>query len=114
MANCNKLAWPQAHLCVCLLVAAAIAGCTGATQSSSPSSASTSPSASGVTAKVSPSSATVRAGATLSFSAVITGSSNTAVTWQVNGVVGGSTATGTINASGLYTAPNIVPNPNSL
>ena len=112
MAKCNKLAWTQAHLCVCLLAATAIAGCTGATQSSSPSNANTPPSASGVTAKVTPSSATVRAGATQSLSAAITGSSNTAVTWQVNGVAGGNTATGTISASGLYTAPNSVPNPN--
>jgi hypothetical protein len=31
------------------------------------------------------------------------------VTWYVNGVRGGSAATGTISATGLYTAPNTVP-----
>ena len=114
MAQCNKLAWRHAHLYGCLLAASAIAGCTGATQSSSSSNSNTPPSTSGVTVKVSPSGATVRAGATQSLSAVITGSSNTAVAWQVNGVSGGNTATGTISASGLYAAPNIVPNPNTV
>jgi hypothetical protein len=114
MAQCNKLAWRHAHLYGCLLAASAIAGCTGATQSSSSSNSNTPPSTSGVTVKVSPSGATVRAGATQALSAVITGSSNTAVAWQVNGVSGGNTATGTISASGLYAAPNIVPNPNTV
>ena len=62
-----------------------------------------------MTVKVSPSSANVRAGATQSFSASVTGTSNTAVMWQVNGVTGGSAATGTINSSGVYTAPSAVP-----
>ncbi len=34
---------------------------------------------------------------------------NTAVTWQVNNTTGGSAAAGTISASGLYTAPSILP-----
>jgi len=33
------------------------------------------------------------------------------VTWQVNGVTGGDSTHGTINASGLYTAPAAVPSP---
>ncbi len=36
------------------------------------------------------------------------------VTWQVNGVTGGSTASGMISASGVYTAPIAVPSPNSV
>jgi hypothetical protein len=39
---------------------------------------------------------------------MVTGSSNTAVTWQVNGVAGGSTTTGTISASGVYSAPHYI------
>ena len=69
---------------------------------------------SGITVMVSPSSANVRAGATKSFSATISGTSNTGVTWQVNGVAGGSSALGTISASGSYTAPASLPNPNSV
>ena len=34
---------------------------------------------------------------------------NTAVTWQVNGVVGGASATGTISTGGLYTPPTAIP-----
>ncbi len=43
------------------------------------------------------------------FTATVTGSTNTAVNWSVNGTAGGSSATGTINTNGLYTAPAIVP-----
>jgi len=45
------------------------------------------------------------------FTATITGTSNTAVSWTVNGVAGGAAATGTISTSGVYTAPAILPNP---
>jgi hypothetical protein len=67
-----------------------------------------------VTVKVSPSSANVRAGATQSFSAAVSGTSNTAVTWQVNGVTDGGSATGTISATGTYTAPSAVPANNTV
>lgn len=43
------------------------------------------------------------------FSAAVTGTSNTTVTWQVNGVVGGSPATGTISSTGIYSAPHSAP-----
>jgi hypothetical protein len=43
------------------------------------------------------------------FSASVTGTSNTAVTWKVNGAAGGSAATGTITAGGLYYAPHSAP-----
>ena len=48
------------------------------------------------------------------FTASVTGSANTAVTWQVNGVTGGSAAAGTIDANGMYTAPGAVPTPASV
>jgi len=47
------------------------------------------------------------------FSATVSGTSNTAVTWQVNGVTGGSASAGTIDANGVYTAPAAVPSPNN-
>jgi hypothetical protein len=47
------------------------------------------------------------------FSAAVSGTSNTAVTWQVNGVTGGNASAGTIDANGLYTAPAVVPTPNN-
>ena len=55
---------------------------------------------------ISPTSASLAAGATQQFQATVTGSTNTAVTWQVNGTVGGSTQLGTISGTGLYTAPS--------
>jgi len=45
------------------------------------------------------------------FKDTVTGTTNTAVNWEVNGVVGGTASTGTISASGAYTAPAQVPNP---
>ena len=67
-----------------------------------------------ITVSVAPNPATVRAGATQSFAATVTGTSNSSVTWQVNGVTGGSAAAGTITSAGVYTAPASLPNPNSV
>ena len=67
-----------------------------------------------ITVSVSPNSVDVRVGGGQSFKASVTGTSNQAITWQVNGVVGGSTATGTIRSSGVYTAPTTLPSPNSV
>jgi uncharacterized protein (DUF1800 family) len=63
---------------------------------------------------VSPSSASVRAGSSQAFTAMVTGTTNTAVTWEVNSVAGGNSTTGTIDTSGNYSAPAVVPNPNSV
>jgi hypothetical protein len=54
---------------------------------------------------VSPSSINVAAEASQQFSAKVTGSSNTTVTWEVNGLTGGNATVGTITDTGLYTAP---------
>jgi uncharacterized protein (DUF1800 family) len=51
----------------------------------------------------------VRLGSTAQLSATVTNEANTSVTWQVNGVSGGSSALGTISASGLYTPPTAIP-----
>ncbi len=64
-----------------------------------------------VTVSISPSSATLAPATTRSFAATVTGSTNTAVTWSVNGVTGGNATVGTITSAGLYTAPVAVPNP---
>lgn len=60
----------------------------------------------GVSIAISPTTATVPANGTQQFQAMVTGSSNTAVQWQVNGVTGGNAASGTISTAGLYTAPS--------
>jgi uncharacterized protein (DUF1800 family) len=69
---------------------------------------------SAIAVAVVPPSATVRAGNTQSFTATVTGTTNTAVAWSVNGVAGGNATTGTISAAGLYTAPANLPTPNTI
>jgi len=58
--------------------------------------------------------AQTRINGTAQFTATVTGGTSTAVTWQVNGVTNGAAATGTISASGLYTAPSALPSPNTV
>ncbi|MBL9174580.1 MAG: DUF1800 family protein [Verrucomicrobiales bacterium] len=62
-----------------------------------------------VTVAVAPVSATVSIGTTKAFAATVNGTTNVAVTWSVNGVVGGSAATGVISSTGVYTAPSVLP-----
>lgn len=67
-----------------------------------------------VSITISPTAATVRVGRTRLFKATVLNTSNTAVTWKVNGVAGGNSTVGFVNSSGLYTAPNAVPSPASV
>jgi hypothetical protein len=60
---------------------------------------------------ISPSMGSVQTSAMLQFSDTVVNTTNTAVTWQVNGTAGGSSTVGTITSGGLYTAPAVVPNP---
>jgi hypothetical protein len=60
---------------------------------------------------ISPTTASVATGFTQQFTATVTGTTNTAVTWQVDGVTGGNSTVGTISTSGLYTAPASIPSP---
>ncbi|HVO57284.1 MAG TPA: DUF1800 family protein [Dongiaceae bacterium] len=57
---------------------------------------------------VTPSTVTLRGGDAQSFSAAVNGTAE-AVTWSVNGTPGGSAATGTISATGVFTAPEFPP-----
>jgi arylsulfate sulfotransferase len=53
-------------------------------------------------------------GQSVQLTATVTGSSNTSVTWSVNGVAGGNSSVGTINSTGMYTAPAVPPSPNTV
>jgi hypothetical protein len=64
--------------------------------------------ASNVTVSVSPGTMTLGTFLTQQFTATVTGSTNTAVVWEVNGLIGGAVTTGTISTSGLYSAPHYV------
>jgi hypothetical protein len=55
---------------------------------------------------ISPTTAQVVEGQTKQFSATVTGTTNTAVTWSVSGTGCSGSACGTISPSGLYTAPD--------
>jgi hypothetical protein len=68
---------------------------------------STSSSGGSVNVSVTPASASVGVNAQQQFTATVSGSSNTAVTWSVSG----GSADGMISTTGLYTAPSSVPNP---
>ena len=68
----------------------------------------------GFTLTVSPTNTTVRGTGSQQFTATTSDGSNPALTWSVNGVVGGSAATGTISAAGMYTAPEFPPTNNSI
>jgi hypothetical protein len=65
---------------------------------------------SGVALTLTPATATVVVQQSTAFQATVTGSTNTAVTWEVNGQMNGNSTVGMI-ASGLYTAPSTVPSP---
>src|SRR5947209_6923842 len=81
-----------------------LAGCAGST-SSPPAQ---------VSITILPASASVAVGQTQQFTASVSGTSNTGVTWAVNGTIGGSSTVGTISSNGLYTAPNSPPNPTTV
>lgn len=59
---------------------------------------------------ISPASAIVAAGGQQQFQASVANTQNTAVTWQVNNIAGGSPAVGTISSAGLYVAPSAAAN----
>ncbi len=64
-----------------------------------------------LTINVSPNNATVKLGSTQQLAGIVTGSSNTTVTWTVSGIGCTGAACGTISGSGLYIAPSNVPSP---
>ncbi len=85
--------WAQ-WLCLALLAAAAATGCHNANA--------------GVSVTVTPTAATVLLNNGSQFTATVTGSTN-AVTWSVNSVSGGNSTVGTVDSTGLYTAPATIP-----
>ena len=64
-----------------------------------------------VVVTVSPASSSVLTGATQQLTASVIGTSNTAVTWTVQGSGCSASACGTVDGTGMYTAPPAVPSP---
>ncbi len=58
-----------------------------------------------------PANTSVVLGGQTTFTATVTNTTDTAVSWSVNAVPGGSTALGTINSAGVYAAPADLPSP---
>ncbi len=85
---------PRNRILSTLLVSAALAACTANVTGEKPGQAQT------VTVEVVPPNAQLKPGEQLQFSAVVTGTANTAVSWEVLTAGGG-----TIDQTGLYTAP---------
>jgi len=85
-----------------------VAGCGGGSNSGG------GPPPPSITVSVSPGSTSVRAGDTQPFTASVSGTTTTGVTWSVNGMPGGNATVGTINASGVYKAPDSLPSPSNV
>ena len=64
-----------------------------------------------VAVKISPAAVQVTAGTKKQFTATVTGTLNTAVSWSIVGSGCSGAACGTISTSGLYTAPSSIPSP---
>ena len=58
-----------------------------------------------VSVSLSPAAAAISVGGAEQFTAVVSNTTNTAVTWSVDGVAGGNASTGSVSATGLYTTP---------
>jgi Kelch motif len=89
---------------IALAIAAVIGvwGCGGNSTASPTATSPTSPTASVISVTVTPNSVAIVGGTTQLFTATITGTTRTAVTWSVQG-------SGTIDSNGLYTAPQNSP-----
>src|SRR5205085_9873893 len=58
---------------------------------------------------VTPATGNVLLGESLQFGATTNGTAINSVTWSVNGITGGTAASGTISSAGMYTAPADLP-----
>src|SRR5215831_19846381 len=110
----GRLRW-SALLLLAAVAALPIAqcGCAGGSTASPPTPPSTPPT-SPISIMIAPQAATLFLGQTQSFAATVSGTSNAAVTWQVNGIAGGNSTVGQVSSAGLYTAPGTMPTPASV
>ena len=106
----------RVRLPLLMIATAALTAC-GSTQVSSNATGGTGtptsiPTPSAVSVALSPGTATANiGGVSLAFTLTIKDASSGGVTWQVNGVTGGSAAFGTVSAAGVYLSPAVLPAP---
>jgi hypothetical protein len=91
---------------VVLTAAVCLPGCGGGSASIAPP-----PPPPEIVVNISPTGGSVLLGNSETFSATATNTTDTSVTWSVNGVPGGTAAAGTITTGGVYTAPGDLPSP---
>ena len=92
---------PRGDLVVAIFIASFhMTGCVGGTTGGT-----STPPPPIVQVSIVPPSGSVILGNSLTFTAIVKGTSDTLVSWSVNGVAGGTSTYGTIDESGLYTAP---------
>jgi uncharacterized protein (DUF1800 family) len=103
---------PFVSLTTLIVVSLILTGCGGMSQMGSSSGNPDKPSASSIKVTVTPATSDLRVSAIAQFTASVTNSTNKKVTWSVNGVPGGNTTVGKIDANGAYRAPVTVPSPN--
>jgi hypothetical protein len=101
-------------LLILFSAAACTLGCAGSTGGASAASTVVPPPLpppppSAVTVTITPATTSLLLGNSQTFSASVTGTTNTTVSWNVNAVAGGTPLTGTITAAGVYTAPSDLP-----
>src|SRR6516164_9357019 len=95
-----------------VIIAASFTGCSGL--SDAKNSGGGGGNSGTVSVTVTPQNPTAVVNQTIAYQANVTGTTNTAVTWEVNGIAGGNSTVGTISTSGTYTAPATVPNPSTV
>jgi len=93
-----------------LSLSAMVSSCGGGSNSGGPLSSGSS----NIAVTVTPASATLAPGGAQLYTASVTGTTDTTVTWSAGGVQGGNATVGTISSSGLYTAPAAPPNPSNV
>src|SRR5271169_5708838 len=99
------LALSVGRVFIAAVLAVGVPGCGGGGSSTTTTPPQT------VTVAVTSSGSSVLLGNMQQFTANVTGTPNTAVSWSVNGISGGNSMLGTISTTGLYTAPQDLPNP---
>src|ERR1700688_4718516 len=95
-----------ASLLLCTICTSCSSGGSGAASISIP--------APPATVTVMPNSAQLFQGSKMQFNAVVGNASSSAVIWQVNGTTSGNSNMGTIDPTGMYTAPSSVPSPSTV
>jgi len=102
--------WRCSCICFCMALVVVMTSCGG----SSPAAIDGLGSLSAVTIGISPQSTAITTGAQQAFTATVTNTSLTSVSWMVNGIAGGNSTFGTIDKTGTYTAPPYMPIPPSV